>query len=131
MLEDHADDAAYGVDVAVAIGHALAAGLAVAEQAAFDEHPALVVAVEERHAAQQGALAGTGRADHAHHPRVVHREVDAAQDVRRAEPLVQALDQDHGAALGSAACRFAAHDARPNRRSAALPASAMPSMSSQ
>ena len=131
VLEDHADDAADAVDVALAVGHPFPIDLAVAEQPSFDEHPAFVVAVEKRHAAQQGALAGTGRADDANHPRAVNRKVDSVQHMRRAEPLVQALDQDHWFVVHRDLFPPAAHDARLNRRSSAPPANAMPSMISQ
>ena len=131
MLEDHADDGAHAVDVALAVRQPPALGLAVAEQPALDEHPAFVVAVEERHASQKGALAGAGGADDADHLRPVDREVDSLEDVNRTEPLVQALDQDHGFAFRGAACRFVAHDVRPNRRSSLPPASATLSTISQ
>ena len=131
VLEDHADDAADAVDVAFAVGHTFAIVLAVAEQPSFDEHPAFVVAVQKRHAAQQGALAGTGRADDAHHLRAVDRKVNSVQHMCRAEPLVQALDQDHRFIVHRALFPPAAHGAGLNRRSSAPPANAMPSMISQ
>ncbi|MCY1541809.1 hypothetical protein D9M68_775120 [compost metagenome] len=89
MLEHHADFAAVGVDV----------GLRVGEVEAVDAHRAGVEFLEAVEAAQEGRLAGAGRADHhqhlaARHPggHVVHRAHFVAAGV---EDFYQVTDFNH------------------------------------
>jgi hypothetical protein len=49
---------------------------------------------EQVHAAQQGGLARTGRADQRHHRAALHRQIDALEHGQIAERLFQALDLD-------------------------------------
>ncbi len=88
LLEDHADAAAYGVDVDVGVGHLGAA----------DEDLALGGLLQQVDAAQQGRLAGTGGADDADDLALADLQVDAAQDVVVPEGLVQVAYLDLRAA---------------------------------
>src|SRR5690625_1418449 len=84
LLEHHADPGAHRVDVAVG----------VQDVHAFDVDVAGAGFLQQVDRAQQGGLAGTGRADHAHHLARPHRQVDALEDLVLAETLAHAAHRD-------------------------------------
>src|SRR6266446_2787434 len=90
-LEHHADALARMVDVGSGIEHV----------DAVDHHRAGGRLLQPVEAAQQGRLARAGRADHEHQLALGHREIDALQDMKGAEMLVDRAgvnDGFHGSA---------------------------------
>jgi len=81
-LEDHADLGAQRIQVGARIVH----------RHAVHHHTAARRLLEPVQAAQQRALAGARRPDHAHYLRILHRAVDAAQHLEAAEALGQRLN---------------------------------------
>ena len=86
LLEDHADLAANGGDVAHVVAHL---------HAVNDDLPLLML-LQAVDAADEGGLAGAGRADDDDHFLRGHADVDVAQHVKLAEPLVHVAADDDG-----------------------------------
>jgi hypothetical protein len=84
-LEDHSDVAAELVDVDMRVVH---------PQAIDDELPA-VDRLELVDRPDHRALAGAGRPDDHDDVALIHREVDAAEHMKRAEVLVDVPELDH------------------------------------
>src|SRR5690625_399331 len=84
LLEDHADPAAYLVELDLRVG----------DVDAFDEDLTGGGLFEPVHAPEQCRLARTGRAHHTHDLAVVDGEVDALENLDRSEVLVQVTNGD-------------------------------------
>ena len=95
VLEHHADVAALlrGVLLAHLVQHAVA--IVIADQLAVDVEAAGVDLLQVVHAAQQGGLAGAGRADQAGDLAGVDLQVDAFEHVEVAEGLPHVHGLDH------------------------------------
>ena len=102
-LEDHADPGALGRDRALAQPLAPAAGEAIADRLAVDHDLALVVLLEQVDAAQQRGLARAAGADDRHDFALADLEVDALEDLGRAEALVDVVRAQHRGRVCSAA----------------------------
>lgn len=94
MLEHHADPGPLPGDRGVSQLVQAATVVAVADQLAVELHEPGVRAFQVVEAAQQGALAGAGRAEQDHHLAGGHVEVDAVEDPVRAETLGEAPHVD-------------------------------------
>ena len=77
----------------------------VADQLAVDAHEPAVDLLQVVDRAQQGRLAGPGRAEQHRHLAGAHGQVDAPQHLERAEALVHATQVDHRRAGSAVAIR--------------------------
>src|SRR5205823_3599695 len=95
VLEHHPDLRPLARNLALVQLVQLVTGLAVADQLAVDRQAPGIDLLEVVDAAQESGLAGTGRAEHAHHLAAAHAKRDSLQDLQAAEALVDAFGEDH------------------------------------